>query len=439
MNKSSRYTVDSLAKGVEDAQGTIFFNEFGGFTDLSDVQIVGVSVDTIRQLFYGLPDEGLIHKLEKHYENHEDLIYLGEEGPGAIRWHLAKMGKVSGYRYKLQNNDEGIVILFGAFHQKLDAPGSHLKIELSPHFISQRSVKKIWQRLHGTFGGLSGAFLHDAKPIGCAVHLALDYQNWQFPSNFLDNLSTYSRTIRTFDGISEIDLSDLSEAIASYGGSNVEKNYLIGRAASFQVCMYDKTDEIIKRDKVDYFQKEWEIYSLGQYDKTKRVRRLELRFHHSVIREIGQGMDKNLESWEAVAEHLTDIWRYGMKLTRYNLGEGRRDNDTNFSRDSVIHPIWQMFMDDVEFYVPADGLQISRKKKQSIDPIAKNISLLIGNMITLCARSGMDTKQVMGQLKRLSFYPQIVSYYISRGLSESDLRENVEKGLAMRRIIGKAA
>ncbi|WAR44568.1 hypothetical protein [Methylomonas rapida] len=437
MKFSSRFSVDSLSKGVEDAQGKIFFNDLG-FTDLSDVQIVGCFVDTIRQLFHGVPDEGLIHKLETHLQNKEDLIYLGQPGPGAICWHLSKMGKAARYRYKLQNNQEGVVILFGSYYEKLDSPGQHLKIELSPHFISQRSVKKIWQRLHGQYG-FSNAFLHDAKPRGCAVHLALDYQGFTFPVDFLDHLSTYSRTIRTFDSISEIDLSDISEAVASYGGSGVEKNYLIGRASAFQVCMYDKSLEIVKRDKKDYFQKEWEVFSLGTYDKNKRVRRLELRFHHQVIREIGQGMDKTLESWEAVAEHLTDIWRYGMRLTRYNLDNGRKDRDSHFSRDSILHPVWQLFMQDPVFYVPADGLQICRKKKESIDPIAKNISLLIGNMITLCARSGMDTKQVMGQLKRLNFYPQIVSYYISRGLSESDLRENVEKGLAMRRIIGKAA
>ncbi|MBS4052232.1 MAG: hypothetical protein KGZ69_13655 [Methylomonas sp.] len=428
MKLSQRFSARSLStNGAEDEKGRLFFDPVNGFTDLSEVQIVGVSVDTIRQLFYGIPDEGLIDKLEAHLKNHEDLIYLG--APGGIRWHFTKMGKVARYRYKLQNNDEGIVILFGSFYEKLDAPGQHLKIELSPHFISQRSKLKIWQRLHGDYG-LSRCFLHDPIPRGCAVHLAADYQGFTFDSDAISRLSTYSRTIRTFDAISEIDLSDFSEAVASYGGHSTEKNYLIGRASSFQVCMYDKTKEMVKRDKQDYYQREWMAYSLGFYDLAKKVRRLELRFHHSVIREFGHGMEKSLESWIDIADLLTDIWRYGLTRTRFSLST---------SRQSVIHPFWQLLMQDVEFYMPADGVRICRKKKESVDPIAKNISLLIGNMITLCARSGMDTKQVMGQLKRLTFYPQIVSYYISRGLSESDLRENVEKGLALRRIIGKAA
>lgn len=427
MKLSQRFSQQSLSTtGAEDSQGRMFFNE-SGFTDLSHVEIVGSSVDTIRQLFYGLPDQGLIHKLELHSTNREDLIYLGS--PGGIRWHFTKMGKVARYRYKLQNNEEGIVILFGSYYEKLDSPGQHLKIELSPHFISQRSVLKIWQRLHGS-SGLSGAFLHDAIPKGCAVHLAADYQGHTMPDDFLTRLSTYSRTIRVFDSLSELDLSDISESVASYGGANVERNYLIGRASALQVCLYDKSKEIVKHDKLDYFHREWQNYTLGSFDSSKKVRRVEVRFHHSVIREIGEGMGKSLESWIDVAEHLTDIWRYGLERTRVRLSS---------NPNSVVDPFWQLLMQDVYFYVPADGLHICRKKKESVDPVGKNISLLIGNMITLCARNGHDTKQVMGQLKRLNFYPQIVSYYISRGLSESDLRENVEKGLAMRRIIGKAA
>lgn len=439
MKLSKRYSSQSLSTtGAEDSQGRIFVND-SGFTDLSGVEIVGASLDTVRQLFYGVPHESLIDKLEDHLSRREDLIYLGDSGPGAIRWHLSKMGKVARYRYKLQNNDEGVVILFGSYYEKLDSPGQHLKIELSPHFISQRSVDVIWNRLHGGYAGLSGAFLVDAVPKGCALHLAVDYQGYTFESDALNTLSTYSRTIRAFDSISEIDLSDFSEAVVSYGGSYVEKNYLIGRASAFQVCMYDKTKEIVKRDKKDYFHREWKAYSLGLFDETKKVRRLELRFHHQIIREIGQGLNKSMESFIDIVPYLTDIWRYGMEKTRFNASKGGKGMDRMTSKNDLVLPFWQLLMQDVFFFLPAKGVQISRKKKESVDPIAKNISLLIGNLITLGARSGMDTKQLMGQLKRLNFYPQIVSYYISRGLSEGDLRENVEKGLALRRIIGKAA
>ena len=63
---SKRYSVQSLSSGdSEDPQGRIFMND-NGLTDLSDVSIVGASVDTIRQLFYGVPKSHFLEKLEKH-------------------------------------------------------------------------------------------------------------------------------------------------------------------------------------------------------------------------------------------------------------------------------------------------------------------------------------------------------------------------------------
>jgi hypothetical protein len=420
MKLSKRFSIDSLSQGIETPSGRIFFNN-ETMLDLTDVSIIGKSVDTIRQLFYGLPRTDTIQRLESAFEAKEQFFSFV---PGGDVWHLTKLGKVARYRFKLQNNDEGIVILFGSYFSKLDAPGQHLKIELSPHFISQRNIQNIWDRLNGDYAGLSKQFLTDYQPKGCAVHLAVDYQSQTLPDDLPSLLSTYSRTIRTFDSLSELDLTDFINPVASYGGPNVERNYLIGKADSFQVCAYDKTKEAIKSDKIDYFQRQWQ-----DYDKEKKVRRLELRFHHSVVREVGNGMDKTFESWLDIAENLTDLWRYGMKLTYI-----RQSTDSKF-----LHPFWQLLTQDIEFYLPSKGFNFCRKKKESIDPIAKNISLLIGNIITLAARAGWDAKQTHCQLKRLTFYPQIVSYYISRGLSEKDLRENISIGLLTRKLIGKAA
>lgn len=430
MKLSQRFSTESLSKGQsEDPNGRIFYNHTG-FTDLSDVNIVGCSVDTIRQLFFGVPDVGMVDLLNTLIANKQE--FYQHNRLGNTQWHISKMGKAARYRFKFQSNQQGIVILFGSYYEKLDAPGQHLKIELSPHFISNNSIDSIWSRMYHDHLdiGIAGLFLSKPEPRGCAVHMALDYQGYTFGDDFLENLSTSTRTIRTYDSLSEIDLSNLSDAVASYGGKSVEKNYLIGRASSFQVCMYDKTKECIKSDKKDYFQHEWSVFSMGTYEPEKKVRRIELRFHHSVIREIGQGLEKSLEAWPDVVQHLTDIWRYGMTLTRYKLPN---------SSTQYCHPIWQLFYQDAEFYLPSNGVRVYRQKKQSTDPIAKNISLLVGNLITLCARQGMNTNQVMSQLKRLSCYSQIASYYRSRHLTESDLYQSVEKGLALRRSIGKAA
>jgi len=152
-------------------------------TDLSGINIVGASVDTVRQLFYGVPRQSMIDRLERYAEKKEQIVTL-TDNPLSMKWHFTRMGKIARYRYKLQNNDEGIVILFGSFFSKLESEGQHLKIELSPHFISQMSVKKIWQRLHGELG-ISRWFLHNPVPKGVAVHLACDYQGYDLPADFI--------------------------------------------------------------------------------------------------------------------------------------------------------------------------------------------------------------------------------------------------------------
>lgn len=311
----------------------------------------------------------------------------------------------------------------------MDNEGQHLKIELSPHFICQRTPEQIWARLHDKLYGFSSIFLQDAKPMGCAIHLACDYQNFTLPDDFIYKFSTYSRTFRAYDGINQIDLSDISEAIASYGGKHQQKNYLIGKASSTQFCIYDKSYEIIKSDKLDYFHRQWGEYSQGAHNPDKTVWRIEARLHHQIIREIGINMNVSLESFIEIVPYLTDIWRYALLKNRLNEDDSHKH----------IHPFWVMLMQDVYFYVPAKKILIARKKKVMVSPIGKNIGLVLGNMITIYARQGLKTRHVMCQIRLLTFYPEIQTYYYDRGLTESDLRMYVEKSLNLRRLIGKAA
>jgi len=428
MKYNKRYSVESLSKGSdEDKEGLMFANS-DGITDLTAVDVVGASVDTIRQLFNGLPKAEMIASLEAYSEEKETMISLSEYSDE--KWHFTRMGKVGGYRYKIQNNEIGLVILFGSWYANMDKEGSHLKIEVSPHFISTRSVKEIWRYLNHEFGGISRKFLDNAKPAGVAVHLACDYQGFDLPHDFIQKLVTNSRTVRAYDGVSTIDLSDLAEAFATYGGKNQAKNYLIGKPVAVQMAIYDKSHEIIRSDKVDYFNREWNVFSLGVYDQTKVVRRIEARLHHSVVREIGLGLGLTFEGFDQVVEHLTDLWRYALERNRLMI-------DGN--AQGYIHPFWQLLMQDVFFYVPAKGHKISRKKKLANDPIAKNIALILGNYLSIVARQGLTVKRVMAQLKLLHIYDDILVYYRRRGLDEYDLEEYVRKGLERRRIYGTAA
>ena len=429
MKLSTRHSIESLAKGTsEDINGLLFANS-QGVTDLIGVDIVGASVDTVRQLFTGMVKQSMVDCLEGFSAQKEQMVTLLSND--TLRWHYTRMGKQGGYRYKIQNNQLGIVILFGSWYAKMDKKGSHLKFELSPHFISSRTAQQVHDYLFHEHYGLAHLFLDESVPAGVAVHLACDYQGFKLPADFIQNLVTNSRTIRAYDGISTLDLSDFTEAVSTFGGKHQSKNYLIGKPVAVQMALYDKGHEIIRSDKVDYFHEQWGVYSLGVFDAAKVVRRIEARLHHSVVREIGQGLGLSFESFLDVSEYLTDLWRYALERNRLMID---CDNTRGY-----INPFWQLLMEDVFFYVPAQNVKIVRKKKLAIDPIFKNIALVLGNYLSIVARQGMTVDRVMAQFRMLHIYPEIFSYYKSRGLSESDLREYVKDGLERRIIYGKAA
>ncbi|SER94449.1 hypothetical protein SAMN04244573_04625, partial [Azotobacter beijerinckii] len=55
---------------------------------------------------------------------------------------------------------------------KADSVGAHLKFEVSPHLIDNRSPKQLQELL----GGLAVQLLTQCEANQCAVHLALDVQ-----------------------------------------------------------------------------------------------------------------------------------------------------------------------------------------------------------------------------------------------------------------------
>jgi hypothetical protein len=104
-----------------------------------------------------------------------------------------------------------------------------------------------------------------------------------------------------------------------------------------------------------------------------------------------------------------------------------------------IDPFWQLLRDDVQFYHPANGLWIRRLKKESVQPVGRNYSQIIGNLVTVAARMGWKTTQLMKELKKLSFFDDILRWYSLRGWNEGMLRHELERSLLSRRLMGKAA
>ena len=157
-------------------------------------------------------------------------VYDLGPGPGGRRiisvlgrdWLLGS-GGASGYRYRLQDSDLGLILFIGSRYAKDSMLGHHLKLEVSPHYIDARKSDVIQRHMDR----YASQILVDPQPSGCAVHLCVDIQGWQPPKDIGDLLITRSRRRVDHRGISNVEF-DLSEIASTYGAA---QSFLFGSAS----------------------------------------------------------------------------------------------------------------------------------------------------------------------------------------------------------------
>lgn len=129
----------NLLTAEDDKHGRLFVDPGNvTFTDLSGVRLLRCGVDTVRQLYKGL----IRPEVMALFENPGTLVDFAGQ-----RWHSGRVGRDSGYQYKLQNADLGFILLVKNFNAKLENIGPHLKIEVSPHAIDSLSPERLQARL----------------------------------------------------------------------------------------------------------------------------------------------------------------------------------------------------------------------------------------------------------------------------------------------------
>lgn len=410
-----------------DSSGKIFITGAAHIYDVSGVNIVGAFVDTIRQIYNGVLDEGFLYMLETAFQADELIELKTPLGQAAChcQWHVQKMGKASGYRYKLQNSDVGLVILVGSYYQKAEVAGSHLKIEASPHFLKANNA----QIAQSVIDHIASLILHNPEPAGVAIHLAVDLQGWKPAHDHLENFVTYARFVRNYMGLQTAEIGDGFSDVACRYGSGDAETITIGKPTGLQTSIYNKTKQAKVIDKVDYYNSEWSIYSLGTYDpQGQDVYRVEYRFHHSIVRELVVGEHSNCVTYLQASKILRNLWQYAIMRNRLEI------------EPKLIHPVWQMMFEDVEFHTDHKGVLPMRQKKQDVSAISKNYDLMVGNLISITARQTSDVNFLIRELKKLHFYDDLMRYYrVERRVGEVELRERLKKSLLLRRMLRNAA
>lgn len=405
----------------EDARGRVFFDEgLARFTDLSCVRLIRCGVDTVRQHYRGVLDPALLCV----FDAPPGLVEFG-----GYSWHASRVGRDSGYQFKLQNADLGLILLLKNFNCKPDVPGPHLKIEVSPHAIDAHSPES----LQALMDGLARQAMSCVELNQCAVHIALDFQGWTPPADLDSRMHCRATSSRRFAGIESLEWADKS---ATYARG---QSFLWGSAGACQLALYNKTVQARAIDKLDYWEGVWRSHDslesddASNYDPAMPVWRLELRYHHSVVQQFAEGSASTVSgelidtrSFAELAPHLDGLWRYGFKNFRL------------MSRPGVIDPFWSLARDDVHVQTGAVSLleetDYRRYYKTARGFSGKNIDLMMGNLVSLLARQGVGAKKGFEAVKTLPVWDVIRDYYLGKGLTERDIFHQIRDRLAERVI-----
>lgn len=411
----------NLLTGEDDSKGRLFVDpDTARLTDLTSVRLLRCGVDTVRQLYRGLIRPEIMVLFEKPGTM---VDFAGD------RWHSGRVGRDSGYQYKLQNADLGFVLLVKNFNTKLETIGAHLKIEVSPHAIDTLSP----ERLQARMDYYAAAVLTHLEANQCAVHLALDVQGWEPPADLTARMHCRARAHRDISGINEISWATKASV---YGRGETS---MFGSAGGVQLCIYNKTEQARATDKLDYWEGVWrrrDSFDEGDpdnYNPEQDVWRIELRYHHSIVQQFASG-SANVRTGElidtriysAFAGHLDGLWRYG--LCQFKL----------LCRPGCFDPAWTLFRDDVRVDLPVDSLLedtvYKRHHKTARGFSGKNVELFLGNFISLLARERVGAKKAFERLKEWECWPVIRDHYAAKEMSERDLYKHIRDLLEERHI-----
>jgi len=407
--------------GEQDQQGRLFMCPSSmRLTDLSGVRLLNCSVDTVRQLYRGTLRAAVLSLFERS----------GMVEFAGYSWHAGRVGRDSGYQFKLQNAHLGLVLLVKNFNVADDERGPHLKIEVSPHLVEQVTPGQ----LQGLMDGLADWVLDEWEPNQCAVHLALDVQGWTPPADMVARMHCRSRRVREISGINSVDWA----ATASVYGDG--ETFMWGSASGLQCSIYNKTLQARAIDKLDYWQALWRSFDNpfdaddpANYNPKETVWRIELRFHHSVVQQFAAG-SRDLETGEVIgtctfeelAPHLDGLWRYGMQSFRL------------LDRPGLYAAAWTLFAQDSRVRTGVDSLvddhEYKRYYKTSAGFTGKNVELLMGNLISLAARQGIGAKKTFAELKAWVCWPTVLEHYELKGKTERDIYRWVRDKLQERTI-----
>lgn len=421
----------------KDNGSDVFYPERGKPFDLSDVKLLYSGVDTIRQLFVCNLKQDLLQNFEKWREDVVRSVFIDD-----YQFSFSSSGKKSGYQYILKNLDLGFVVLVKSFYCDAEERGSHIKVEATPQIIDELGLVGVSNRIRE----IASLFGDTLEASGVAVHLFTDIKGLKLDDDFEQKLATRSKRNLKVNGISKSHFEAASASFV-YGQG---QTYLFGLSSSLQMCLYNKSLEAIKSDKLGFCESVWKrTPSLDdcfkpEYDdgsvtgEADTVHRLEFRIHHSIIREFENGHFNQSGNAICIREakdlinHLGGLWRYCLENFRYQ--ESR----------TYVHPLWQKLIEDVNSFNIHDSFVYKRAQKKSTVNTRRNVGCYMGNYLRLAARRNYSAGLCVKHFMEASLERELCDYFgLLQFKDDGDLErllyEFCESRLTEHRLNGVAA
>jgi hypothetical protein len=325
---------------------------------------------------------------------------------GRTQWRFSRSSKVAGYQFILSNADIGFVVLLKSFYVPADQVGSHLKIEVSPFVIRETSPDELSERIYQ----IARLFGRELSACGIAAHIAVDVKNLVVPPDFRQRFVCKAQQKREFSGISNARYS-ISEVAVVYGD---DQTLTFGQAGALQFCLYDKITEAIKTDKIAFWESVWSCTPAvedpfrSEYQPGDSVRRLEFRFHHSVIQEFCNGTTEmrdgapvmlSIRSYKQLVPHLTALWRYGLTLFRLQHSS------------TYVDPLWQLLIEDVTVIHTSPDYLYRRAKKVPNGSSRRNVAFYLGNLARLFVRRSFTVGHFVSHVMGSGLDAELADYF----------------------------
>jgi hypothetical protein len=379
--------------------------------DLSKMRFLHCGVDTIRQLYNCSLNMDILKILDGHFDKtSSDIIEIGD-----IEWKFKKGGKQGGYQYILKNLNIGFIVLLKSFYVDANERGGHIKIEASPEIIDRLGLS----RLTKEFRDIASIFGNTLEASGIAVHLAIDIKGLDIPEDFEESLVCHSKRSYKVNGISDISIDGAAVAMKYNRG----ETYLFGRSSGLQLCLYDKSIEALKSDKLQFWESVWKRTPAAEIERfpepeyhdgfstgvSDTVHRLEFRIHQRIISEFENG-NFNATGHNRCIRESVDLICHLDSLLQYCLNNFRLQYSSTY-----IHPIWQKISEDVTVYSNEkwdDSFVYKRSpKKSDKGPSRRNVGLWLGNFLTLAVRRGLTEQECIDAVMTSGLIDDLFDYF----------------------------